>query len=171
MLDRNLFKRFRNTNCSFQITFKVLRNNENYFSCYVFFEHCHYDAVNSRKTLSFKMFSIEIKIEIEALFSRGIAPSRAFNEFLRNLQSNSEDELNFHLRKDDRSKCPRRRDFNSSYIKCCQAEFRGKYAAINLRKELMSLRNLTAMLRFLSNISKKILTQHSSTHFLEIKEE
>ena len=76
-----------------------MRNNENYFSCYVFFEHCHYDAVNSRKTLSFKMFSIEIKIEIEALFSPGIAPSRAFNEFLRNLQSNSEDELNFHLRK------------------------------------------------------------------------
>ena len=45
------------------------------------------------------MLSTEIKIEIEALFSSVLTPSQVYNEFLRNLQSNSEDKLDFHLRK------------------------------------------------------------------------
>ena len=36
------------------------------------------------------MFSTEIKMEIEAIFSFRLTPSQAYNEFLRNLQSNSE---------------------------------------------------------------------------------
>ena len=56
------------------------------------------------------MLSTEIKMEIEVLFSSGLTPSQAYKEFLRNLQSNSEDELNSHFTKADRSKCPRRRD-------------------------------------------------------------
>ena len=39
---------------------------------------------------------------------------------MRNLQSNSEVELNFHLKKAYQSKCPRKRDFNSLYVKYCQ---------------------------------------------------
>ena len=82
----------------------------NTLSCDVFIEHYHNHAVNSLETLSFKMLSTEIKIEIDALFSSGSTHLQAYNEFLRNLQSNSEDELNFHLKKADWSKCPRRRD-------------------------------------------------------------
>ena len=55
------------------------------------------------------MLSTEIKMEIEALFSSGLIPSQAYNEFLINLQSNSEDKLNFHLKKADRTKFPKRR--------------------------------------------------------------
>ena len=51
------------------------------------------------------MLSTEIKMEIQALFSSGLTPSQAYNEFLRNLQSNSEDELNFHLKKAEGFKC------------------------------------------------------------------
>ena len=75
----------------------------------VFIEHCHNHAVNSLEALSFKMLSTEIKMEIEALFSSGLIPSQAYNEFLINLQSNSEDKLNFHLKKADRTKFPKRR--------------------------------------------------------------
>ena len=71
----------------------------NTFSCNVFIEHCDNHAADSLEALSFKMPSTEIKMEIEALFSSGLTPSQVCNEFLRNLQSNSEDELNFHLKK------------------------------------------------------------------------
>ena len=86
---------------------------------YVFIEHCHNHAVNSLEAFIFKMLSTEIKMETKALFFSGLTSSQAYNEFLRNLQSNSEDKLNFHLKKADRSKCPRKRDFNSLYIKYC----------------------------------------------------
>ena len=39
----------------------------NTFSCTVFIENCHNHAVNSLETLSFKMLSTEMKMEIEAL--------------------------------------------------------------------------------------------------------
>ena len=38
-------------------------------------------AVNSRESLSFKILSTEINIEIEALFSSGLTHSQAYNEF------------------------------------------------------------------------------------------
>ena len=61
---------------------------------------------------------------MKALFSFGFIPSQVYNEFLKNLQSNSEDELNFQLNKADRSKCqifvfietgPRIMSFNSGF--------------------------------------------------------
>ena len=85
VLDKNPFKRFRNANCPFQITFKLLKDNVNTFCCHAFIEHCHNHAVNSLEALSLKMLPPEIKMEIEALFSSGLAPSQAYNEFLRNL--------------------------------------------------------------------------------------
>ena len=45
------------------------------------------------------------------------------------MQSNSEDEPNFHLKKADQSTRPRRRDFNLLYIKYCHVEFGGKNGA------------------------------------------
>ena len=104
-----------------------MKDNVNTFSCNEFIEHCHNHAVNSLEDLGFKMLSTEIEMEIEALFSSDL--TQAYNEFLRNLQSNSDDELNFYLKKADRSKCPRRRDFNSLYIKYCQEKFGGRNGA------------------------------------------
>ena len=51
VLNENLFKRFRNTNCPFQMMFKVLKDKVNNFYCNVFIEHCHNHAVNSLEAL------------------------------------------------------------------------------------------------------------------------
>ena len=127
LLTQKPFKRFRNTNCPFQMTFKVLKDiNTVGLNCNVFIEHNHNHAVSSLEARSFRMLSDEIKMEIETLFSSGFTPSQAYNEFLKNLQSNSDNELQFHLNKADRSKCPRRRDFNSLYIKYCHQIFGGR---------------------------------------------
>ena len=128
-LYKNPLKLFRNTNCPFLITFKALKDNVNTFSCNIFVEHCHNHTANFLEVLSFKMLSAEIQMEIEVLFSFGLTPSQDYNEFLKNLQGNSENELNFHLKKADRFKCSRRMDFNSLYIKYCHEKFGGRNGA------------------------------------------
>ena len=67
VLDKNPLKRFQNSSCPFQTTFKILKDNVNTFSSNAFIEHCHDHAVSSLEALSFKMLSKEIKMEIEAL--------------------------------------------------------------------------------------------------------
>ena len=118
----------------------------NTLSCNVLIKHFHNNAVNSLEALSFKMLSTEIKIEIQTLFSSGLTPSQAYNEFLRNLQSNSEDELNFKV---SSSWTIATGNFAVGMVLKC---------SINLRKELMSLWNLTKVLIFPTNLTTKIRT-------------
>ena len=73
----------------------------------------HKLPINSFEALSFKMLSDEVKKEANSLFLNNLIPC---NKFLQNLKKDYENNLNFHLQKFDRSKCPRRRDFNSLYI-------------------------------------------------------
>ena len=54
-----------------------------------------------------------------SLFANSFTPSQAYCDFLMNLENNCNDELYFHLQKADRSKCPRCRELNSSYVKYC----------------------------------------------------
>ena len=70
----------------------------NSFSCNVLIERCHNHAVNSLEALSLKMISTEIKMNIEVLFSSGLTRSQVYNEILRNLRSNCNDKLNYHLK-------------------------------------------------------------------------
>ena len=76
----------------------------------------HKLPINSFEALSFKMLSEEVRKEANSLFLNNLIPSQACNKFLQNLKKDYENNLNFHLQKFDRSKCPRRRDFNSLYI-------------------------------------------------------
>ena len=76
----------------------------------------HKLPINYFEALSFKMLSDEVRKEANSLFLNNLIPSQACNEFLQNLKKDYQDNLNFHLQKLDRSKCPRRRDFNSLYI-------------------------------------------------------
>ena len=89
-------------------------------------EHRHNHAINSLDALSFKMLSDEVRKEVNSLFLNNLTPSQVHNEFLLNLRKDCEDDLNFNLQKVDRSKCPRRRNFNSFYIKYSQKHFIGK---------------------------------------------
>ena len=87
--------------------------------------------------------------------------------FLRDLQSNSEDELNFHLEKADRYKCQRRRDFNSLYLKYCHEKFESRNGAEMFDKleerinEFMES-NDGAKISYQDFFSTKIRTQHKS---------
>ena len=60
------------------------------------------------------------------MFATGLIPSQAHKEFLRRLMDDCSDDLTFHLQSSDRSKCPRRRDFNSLYIKYFGEIFGGR---------------------------------------------
>ena len=112
VLMQNPFKRFQNTNCRFQITFKVLKNPLDNFPCSFHIENSHNHAINSLESVSFRTLTEEVKTEINSLFTSGLTASQAYIEFTRNLCHKSEDDLQFHINKADRSKCPRRRDFN-----------------------------------------------------------
>ena len=101
----------------------------NPFSSNAFIEYCHNHAVNSIEALSFKILSTGTKMDTEVLFCSSLTCSQVYNEVLRNLQSNSKNKLNFHPKKADRSKCLRRRDFNSLFINYCHNEFGGRRSA------------------------------------------
>ena len=54
------------------------------------------------------------------------------------------DDLTFHLQRSDRSKCPRRRDFNSPYIKYCEEIFdsrNGPEMSEKLEEKITSLKD------------------------------
>lgn len=126
-LKRNPLKRFKNTSCPFQISFKIYNElPTSGFSSKIYLEHTHNHPLNSLEALSFKSISDEVKSKINELFSTGLTPSHAYREFLRNLKNSCQNELDFHLKKSDRSKCPRRRDFNSIYLQYCKELFGGR---------------------------------------------
>ena len=66
VLEKNPLKRFRNTNCPFQMTFKILKENKDY-PCNVFMEYNHNHLISSLEALSFRMPSAAIKLETDAL--------------------------------------------------------------------------------------------------------
>ncbi|XP_066923705.1 uncharacterized protein [Clytia hemisphaerica] len=130
ILRKDPSKRFKNTMCPFQISFKVIKcPSHSNASCQLTMTYEHNHPVNSLEALSFKRISEEILIEVQNLFEKGNTPSQAYQEFLRTLKLHCEDQIKFHLSKADRSKCPRRRDFNSLYIKFCKEKFGGKNGA------------------------------------------
>ena len=69
------------------------------------------------------MMSDEVKRKVNSLFGNGFTSSQAYNRFLMNSKNNYDNELNFQPQKTDRSKCRRRRDFNSLYVKYFQEYF------------------------------------------------
>ena len=63
------------------------------------------------------------------LFEIGMSPSLAYKEFIQSLRNECDSDLVFHKTKADRSKCPRRRDFNYLYSQFCINKFGGKNGA------------------------------------------
>ena len=88
----------------------------------------HDHSINSLEALNFKILSDEVRKEANSLVLNNLTPSQAYKEFLLNLKKDCEDDLNFQLQKADGCKCPRRRNFNSLYIKYCQEHSAGKMA-------------------------------------------
>ena len=63
------------------------------------------------QSFSFKSISDNVAASVKQLFQRSMIPSVAYYEFLQQLRGNAINELDFHIKKDDRSICPGRRDF------------------------------------------------------------
>ena len=108
------------------MTFKVVKVATNDFTCNIELEHRHNYAINSLEALSFNILLDEVRKEVNPLFLNNLTPSQKYNEFFLNLKKDCVDDLNFHLQTAGRSKCPKRRDFNSLCIKHCQEHFGGK---------------------------------------------
>ena len=107
------------------MTIKVFKNEivNSSFKCSVLLEHEHNHLIESLHALSFKSVSTETTSTVNTLFASGMTPSQAYTEFIQSFRSSCNDDLDFHLKKADRSKCPRRTDFNALYIKFCEEHF------------------------------------------------
>ena len=104
---------------------KIDKNTTEY-PCHIYIEHSHNHPIHALEAISFTSISPDVVSKVMSYFEQQLPPSLAYYEFIRNLRENSESELDFHLDKANRSKCPRRRDFNALYRKFCIEHFGGK---------------------------------------------
>ena len=103
---------------------KVPKDN---FPYEIIIEHFHNHPIDSLEAKSFKGLSEQVCEKVKNLFTLGMAPSRAYYI----------DELEFHVKRADRSICPRRRDFNTLYRQYCAINLAikmGKKCSIKWRK-------------------------------------
>ena len=109
------FRRLKNTDCPFMLVFKILKNAEDEFPCIIECEWNHNHPTHSLQVLSFKDVPTDAVEKIKILFKNGFTPGLAYREYLKDLRARCDNELAFHHILADRSKAPRRRDFNSLY--------------------------------------------------------
>ena len=106
---------------------KIKRDvDEGDYPCDMVIEHLHNHPIQSLEVISFRSISENVVNKVTSLFEAGLTPSNAYHEFVQDLRRECESELKFHLRKADRSICPRRRDFNTMYATFCKDLFGGK---------------------------------------------
>ena len=80
VLENNPGKRFRNTYCPFQLSFKVKKcvvDEEH--SCNILLEYKHNHPVNSLEAVSFRSLDQQVKETICTMFESGMSASQAFN--------------------------------------------------------------------------------------------
>ena len=110
-------KRFKNTNCPFSLAVKIGKNAQSaHFPSIIDIEWNHNHAVEALHSLSFKDIPTYVTDKILDMFDNGLLPGAAYQEFLRQLRSECNTDLDYHKRLSDRSQAPRRKDFNDIYI-------------------------------------------------------
>ena len=109
------------------MNFKIFKDipSDNFPST-IYLEHIHNHLIKAFQSFSFKSISDNVAASIKQLFQRSMTPSLAYYEFLQQLRANAINELDIHIKKADRSICPKRGDLNTLYKKYCQEEFGGK---------------------------------------------
>ena len=122
-------KRFKNTNCKFSLIARLPRNDGEYYGSEIEIEWNHNHPTNSLHALSFKEIPDEVVETIKGMFSNGLLPGAAHKEFMRRLRSECKDDLEYHLKLADRSRVPRRADFNTIYVSFNKS----KYGTKNLK--------------------------------------
>ena len=99
--------RVKNTNCPFQMAVKIDAQN----NCVIDIEWEHNHSLCTLESSNFKELSIASIEEIKKLYEAGETPSTARQIFLKKFRSSCSDDLDYHVKKADRSVVPRRRDF------------------------------------------------------------
>ena len=79
--EKKPFKRFRNTFCPFQLTFKVFKVPLNGFCCNINLEHTHNHLIKSHEVLSFTMLTEEVRNEVLSLFATGLSLLKHIKSF------------------------------------------------------------------------------------------
>ena len=108
-------KRFKNTNYEYLMLFSITNVIENEFPCSFTIEWAHNHPVNSLQAWGFKDVPQYVKHQIRCLFESGMSAGTASKEFHRNLRISINDKMDLHRILTDRSKVPRRNDFNALY--------------------------------------------------------
>lgn len=114
--------RVKNTNCPFQMVVKIDQQN----NCVIDIDWEHNHAVRTLESSNFKELTVESIEEIKKLHEAGEIPSTARQIFLKKFRSNWSNDLDFHVKKADRSTVPRRRDFCYIYHQYAKERFGGK---------------------------------------------
>ena len=111
----------KNTDCPFSLCLK-LRNSPSPesetvdpYPCVVSLQWNHNHPVKSLQALGFKDIPSAVSERIMAMFKRGYTPGLAYREFIRTLTRECENDLELHKALADRSKIPRRPNFNQLF--------------------------------------------------------
>ena len=109
-------KHYKNTHCPFNLSVKIFKQIPIYeFPRIIYIEHVHNHPKKELQNLSFKSIADLVASSIRQLFEKNMNPSMTSYEYVQELRTEVFSELQFHMKKADRSFCPRRRDFNSLY--------------------------------------------------------
>ena len=101
---------FKNTSCPFSLVIRRRPDN----TCMVNLNYEHNHSVTSLQVLSFRDLSLEVKDKIVQLFKLGYPPSKAYHEYIRELNSKYPGST-FQQIAADRYILPKRHDFNNLY--------------------------------------------------------
>ena len=93
-------RRVKNTYCPFHLTIKVLKETGLYdYPCLILIEHEHNHPIKALQSFSFKSISVTVANSIRLLFKRNMSPSLAYHEFIQQLRSDCNNDVEFHIKK------------------------------------------------------------------------
>jgi hypothetical protein len=121
-LKLNPTARVKNTNCPFQLAVKIDSSN----ICHINIDLEHNHSTTNLESSNFKDLSDDCLLKVKQLYAAGHTPAAARQQFLKELKASCINDIDYHLKKADRSITPRRRDFHYLYDQYNKENFGGK---------------------------------------------
>ena len=135
VLSKNPSRRFKNTNYPFSLAMKFKRDTSSEFGAVIGLEWTHNHPVKAFQSLSFTDINDDTCQNIIELFEKGYSPSLTYRELVREIKLDCANDMELHLKMSDRSKMPRRSDFNNLYTQ----HNRKKYGTRDLKAMFKNL--------------------------------
>ena len=138
VLEKTPHHRFKNTDCPFSLSLKFKRDSTgDEFPVVLCIEWDHNHPVSSLQALSFKDIPDDVSSYILDLFERGFTPGLAYKEFYKSIKEKATSDKDLHLVLSDRSKFPRRNDYNFLYTEY----HRSKYGTLDMSTMFYTLQS------------------------------